>query len=46
MNMDELVNIQNEIINAQENVIRTGEDLIKAYEVPTALLQEKEAMRK
>ena len=46
MNMDELVNIQNEIINAQENLIRTGEDIIKAYEVLTALLQEKEAMRK
>ena len=46
MNMDELVNIQNEIINAQENVIRTGEDIIKAYEVPTALLQEKEASQK
>ena len=41
--MDELVNIQNEIINAQENVI---EDLIKAYEVLTALLQEKEASQK
>ena len=44
--MDELVNIQNEIINAQENLIRTGEDIIKAYEVLTALLQEKEASQK
>ena len=44
--MDELVNIQNEIINAQENVIRTGGDLIKAYEVLTALLQEKKASQK